>query len=58
MANWIAGAVSKNKGSLHRDLNVPLGQKIPQKKLQAAENKGGKIAKKARLAETLKSFKK
>ncbi len=53
--NWIAGA-TKNKGAFHRALGVPQGQKIPEKKLDAAEAKGGKVGKQARLAETLRSF--
>ena len=54
--NWIAGAV-KNKGALHRSLGVPEGQKIPAKKLNAAMHSDNPtIAKRARLAKTLKSF--
>ena len=59
VANWISGAINpKNKGSLHRELGVPVGDKIPASKLAAAAKKGGKEGKRARLAETLKSFKK
>jgi hypothetical protein len=50
---WIQGAI-KHPGSLHKALHVPAGEKIPEKKLHAAEKKGGKLAKKAHLAETLK----
>lgn len=53
--NWIAGAISK-PGALHRELGVPQGKKIPPKKLAAATKKGGKEGKRARLAQTLKSF--
>lgn len=52
---WIAGAI-KNPGALHKKLGVPQGEKIPSKKLAAAEKKGGVIGKEARLAETLKGF--
>ena len=52
---WIAGMGMK-KGALHEKLHVPLDKKIPAKKLKAAEKKGGKLGKEARLAETLKSF--
>lgn len=52
---WIQGAV-KHPGALHKELGVPEGKKIPQKKLKAAEKKGGKIAKQAHLAETLKKL--
>jgi hypothetical protein len=56
MANWIAGAI-RHPGALHRQLGVPQGQKIPQGKLEAAENSSNpKLAKRARLAETLKGL--
>lgn len=53
--NWIAGAI-KHPGALHRELGVAKGKKIPEGKLRAAAKKGGKEGKRARLAETLKSF--
>jgi len=54
--NWIAGAI-KNKGALHRSLGVPMGEKIPAKKLNAAMHSDNPtVAKRARLAKTLKSF--
>lgn len=54
--NWIAGA-TKNKGALHRALGVPVGQKIPAKKLQAASNSSNpRIRKEAALAKTLSRF--
>lgn len=52
---WIASAIKK-PGSLRASLDVKKGEKIPEKKLQAAAKKSGKIGQKARLAETLKSF--
>ena len=55
--HWIAGAI-KHKGALHKELGVPLGQKIPASKLAAAAKKPGVTGKRARLAETLKGFKK
>ena len=55
--NWIAAA-TKNKGGLHRSLGVPIGTKIPASKLSAAASKGGKVGKQARLAQTLKGFRK
>lgn len=54
---WIQGAI-KHPGALHKELGVPEGKNIPEKKLKAAEAKGGKIAKQANLAETLKKIKK
>jgi len=53
--NWIAGAI-KHPGALHRELGVKQGHKIPASRLAAAAKKGGKIGKRARLAETLKGF--
>jgi hypothetical protein len=55
--NWIAGAV-KNKGALHKALGVPAGKTIPEGKLSKAAGEKGKIGKEARLAETLKGFRK
>jgi hypothetical protein len=55
---WIKSAVS-NKGALHRHLNVPEGEKIPEEKLRAAlHSKNPTIRKEAALAATLKGFKK
>ena len=54
---WIQGAIKK-KGALHKELGVPLSKKIPAKKLDAAAKKPGVEGKRARLAKTLKSFKK
>ena len=52
---WIQGAI-KHPGILHKELHVPKGENIPAKKLHAAEKKGGVIARRAHLAETLKGF--
>jgi hypothetical protein len=42
---------------LHKSLGVPEGEKIPAKKLEKAENSSNpKLAKRARLAETLKKM--
>lgn len=54
---WIAAAI-KHPGALHEELGVPKGKKIPEKKLKAAAKKPGVEGKRARLAETLKGFKK
>ena len=54
--NWIAGAI-KHKGALHRALGVPEGKKIPASKIEKATHSSNpKLAKRARLAQTLKSF--
>ena len=56
--NWIAGAVKK-PGSLRKTLGVEKGATIPARKLKAAEkSKNPTTARRARLAETLKGFKK
>lgn len=52
---WIAGAI-KHPGALHKELSVPADKKIPAKKLAKAAERGGKEGKRARLAETLRSF--
>lgn len=54
---WIAEAIKK-PGALHKQLGVPMGKTIPAKKLEKAAEKGGKLGQRARLAETLKGFKK
>lgn len=56
--NWIAGAV-KNKGALHRALEVPVGEKIPAGKVAtAAKSDDPRLAREARLAQTLKALRK
>lgn len=54
---WIAKAIKK-PGALHKELGVPVGKRIPAKKLAAAAKKPGKEGQRARLAQTLKGFKK
>lgn len=55
MANWIAGAIKK-KGALRKELGAKKGKPIPAGKLRAAAKKGGKLGKRARLAQTLKKM--
>ena len=51
--NWIANA-TRNKGALHQNLGVPLGQKIPANKLAiGAKSKNPTIRKEVALAKTL-----
>lgn len=52
---WIQKAI-KHPGALHKEMGVAQGKKIPAKKLAAAAKKGGKLGKRARLAETLKKM--
>jgi hypothetical protein len=54
--NWVAGAI-KHPGSLHRELGVPQGTKIPAKKLaKAAHSDKPGLKRKAVLAETLEGM--
>lgn len=53
--NWIQGAIKK-PGSLHRELGIPQGEKIPKSTLDTAAEKGGKLGQRARLAETLEKI--
>jgi hypothetical protein len=54
---WIQKAIKK-PGALRKSLGVKAGKTIPAKKLSAAAQKPGTLGKRARLAETLKGFKK
>ncbi len=52
--NFIQKAI-KHPGKLHRDLGVPEGEQIPEKKLKKAEHsKSLSLRREANLAETLK----
>lgn len=55
--NWIAGAIKK-PGALRKSLGVKEGQPIPSGKLAKAAKAPGKMGQRARLAQTLKGFKK
>jgi hypothetical protein len=55
--NWIEDAIGK-KGSLHKQMGIPEDENIPAGKLNKAAGKPGVLGKRARLAVTLKSFKK
>ena len=54
---WISKAIKK-PGALRQSLGVKKGEKIPAGKLAAAAKKPGKMGQRARLAQTLKGFKK
>lgn len=54
---WIQEAISK-PGALRKELGAKSGEKIPTKKLASAAKKPGKIGQRARLARTLRGFKK
>lgn len=54
--HWI-DEIGMKKGALHRELGIPVGQKIPAKELsKAASSSNPLLAKRARLAETLKAM--
>jgi len=56
---WIQEALKKHKaGTLHKQMGVPMGEKIPMGKLEEAAKKGGKLGKRAQLAMTLRNLKK
>ena len=55
MNNWIEKAHIK-KGSLHRELGLKEGKKIPHALLLTTAKRGGLIGKRARLALTLGHF--
>lgn len=54
---WIQKAV-EHKGALKKELGISSKKTIPEKTLKAAAKKKGILGKRARLAETLKSFNK
>lgn len=59
MANkWIQKAI-KYPGALHKELGVPMGKKIPEKKIAKAEKSSNPmLAKRAKLAKTLSGLRK
>lgn len=56
MAEKFIQKMHMKKGALHKEMGIPMGKKIPAKKLQAAAKKPGKLGKRARVAETLKKM--
>lgn len=52
---WIQDAI-KHPGALHKELGVPEGKKIPEAKIRKAASAGGKLGRRARLAETLRGM--
>lgn len=54
--NWIQKAHIK-KGALHRQLHIPMGEKIPKLRLKRAErSQNPTLRKRAQLADTLGHF--
>lgn len=49
---FISSAI-KHPGALHKELHVPEGKKIPQKKLNKAAHASGKLGQRARFAKIL-----
>ena len=56
MADWISKAI-KRPGQLHKDLGIPEGDKIPLSTLKAAAKGKDKTGQRARLALTMRGFK-
>lgn len=54
---WIQDAIQK-PGALRKSLGIKEGEKIPAKMLDKAAKAPGKMGQRARLAKTLKGFKK
>jgi hypothetical protein len=52
---WIRGAIS-HRGALHRALGIPMNRRIPTSTLEALARAPGKLGKRARLALTLRRF--
>lgn len=53
---WVKEAFAKNKGALHRELDVAAGEKIPSGKLRKAMKSKGRLGRRARLAMTARGF--
>ncbi len=55
---WIQ-AMNMKKGALHKEMGIPEGKKIPEKKLdKAVKSDNPLLAKRARLAKTLRGLRK
>lgn len=55
---WIQKAI-KHPGALHKELGVPKGKKIPEKKLEKASHSlDPKLARRANFAKTLRGLRK
>lgn len=56
--NFIAGAI-KRPGALHKALKVPMGDKIPEGKIEKASHSGSpRLRKEANFAKTLRGLRK
>jgi hypothetical protein len=52
------GSFGVKKGALHEELGIPLGDKIPESKLESAKNSSNPtLRRRATLAETMKGWK-
>ena len=54
---WIQ-TIHIRKGALHRQLGIPIGEKIPVSLLHEVEHEPGKLGHRARLALTLRRLRK
>jgi hypothetical protein len=55
LKRWIQ-RIHLKKGALHRQLGIPVGEKIPLSLLHATAKEPGKLGHRARLALTLRTF--
>jgi len=53
--DWVKGAIKK-PGSLHAELGIPQGKKIPENVLDAAAKMPGKEGERARFAKVIRGF--
>jgi len=54
---WISKTgIKKHKGALHRALNIPVGQRIPDSRLIAATRRGGHVGHMARMAANIRGL--
>jgi hypothetical protein len=57
MAEKFIQDMHMKKGALHKSLHVPMGEKIPEKKIKKAEHSSNPtLPRRAHLAETLKKL--
>lgn len=56
MAKKFIQAMHMKKGALHKELGVPMGENIPEEKLNEAAMKGGTLGRRARTAKMLEGL--
>ena len=56
MAKKFIQKMHLKKGALHKDLGIPMGEKIPKATLEKAASRPGKVGRRARTAEMLEGL--